>query len=81
MFVPMSGTNIAPRHRRAAPVRTDGSRRYDPDVPRPDLDALDRRILELHLADARRSTTDIGRTIGLDTKTLIVLGSRSGGVR
>jgi Lrp/AsnC family leucine-responsive transcriptional regulator len=34
-------------------------------VPRADLDALDRRILELLVANARRSASDIGRTIGL----------------
>jgi Lrp/AsnC family transcriptional regulator, leucine-responsive regulatory protein len=34
-------------------------------VPRADLDAIDRQILELLVADARRSASDIGRTIGL----------------
>ncbi|HEY5244113.1 MAG TPA: AsnC family transcriptional regulator, partial [Acidimicrobiales bacterium] len=34
-------------------------------MPRADLDTLDRQILELLVADARRSASDIGRTIGL----------------
>jgi Lrp/AsnC family leucine-responsive transcriptional regulator len=38
---------------------------YDRDVPRPDLDTLDRQIIELLVADARRSASEIGRTVGL----------------
>ena len=34
-------------------------------MPRADLDTLDRQIIELLVADARRSASDIGRTIGL----------------
>jgi DNA-binding Lrp family transcriptional regulator len=46
-------------------VRETDAGRYDPDVARADLDTLDREILELLVADARRSASDIGRTIGL----------------
>jgi Lrp/AsnC family leucine-responsive transcriptional regulator len=34
-------------------------------VPRPDLDAIDERILALLVADARRSASEIGRLVTL----------------
>jgi len=34
-------------------------------VPRKDLDAVDRRILDLLVEDARRSASEIGRLVGL----------------
>ncbi len=34
-------------------------------MPRTDLDAVDRRILELLVEDGRRSASDVGRTVGL----------------
>jgi Lrp/AsnC family leucine-responsive transcriptional regulator len=46
-------------------VRELLSSRYDFDVPRADLDALDHRILGLLVADARRSASEIGRSVDL----------------
>jgi Lrp/AsnC family leucine-responsive transcriptional regulator len=41
------------------------SGRYDRDVPRPILDDVDTRILELLVQDGRRSASEIGRLVGL----------------
>lgn len=40
-------------------------KRYDRFVSRTDLDALDERILDLLVADGRRSASEIGRQVGL----------------
>jgi Lrp/AsnC family leucine-responsive transcriptional regulator len=46
-------------------VRRNRPGRYDRDVPRAELDGVDHQILELLVADARRSASEIGRTVGL----------------
>jgi DNA-binding Lrp family transcriptional regulator len=46
-------------------VREPRPRRYDLSVPRNELDAVDGRILELLVSDARRSASEIGRLVGL----------------
>jgi Lrp/AsnC family leucine-responsive transcriptional regulator len=46
-------------------LRPDVLERYDLAVPAPDIDSVDRRILELLVADARRSASEIGRLVNL----------------
>jgi Lrp/AsnC family transcriptional regulator, leucine-responsive regulatory protein len=46
-------------------MRAGRVKRYDHDVPPRDLDPVDRTILELLVADARRSASEIGRLVNL----------------
>jgi Lrp/AsnC family transcriptional regulator, leucine-responsive regulatory protein len=47
------------------PLRHTGPKRYDLVVTLRDLDALDERILDLLVEDARRSASEVGRRVGL----------------
>jgi DNA-binding Lrp family transcriptional regulator len=47
------------------PLRRIGVHRYDLLVSSPELDAIDRTIIDLLVADARRSASEVGRLVGL----------------